>query len=194
MPEAVRVVSTAAAVTATSASLCLAFDFGLRRIGVAHGSRLLQQGTPLCVIDAPDNAARFAAIDKLLREWQPDACVVGLPRHPDGTEHDMTRRARRFANQLHGRFGRPVWLVDERYSSAVLNGKRGQVLDAASAALILQQFWLDPLHAEAVGPTARPAPATSDLSITTSPVLQTELTPESTPEPTPESALCTIHN
>lgn len=210
MPEAAR------AGTAT-ASLCLAFDFGLKRIGVAHGNHLLQQGQPLAVINVPDNAARFAAIEKLLKQWQPDALVVGLPLHPDGAEHDMTRRARRFANQLHGRFGLPVWLVDERYSSAVLHGKRGQVIDADSAALILQQFWLDPAHAIAAGPTGRPAAESATESTTEwSPDLSPELSPDFSPvsdlsvssrsascsascsvlpiESIPESALCTTHN
>jgi putative Holliday junction resolvase len=66
--------------------------------------------------------------------------VVGEPFHPDGAEHDMTLRARRFANQLHGRFNLPVTLVDERYSSAVIPAKRGEVIDAKAAAIILQQY------------------------------------------------------
>lgn len=119
----------------------LAFDFGLRRIGVAHGNTLMHQAHPLCVIDQADNDAKFAAIEKLLKEWQPVACVVGLPTHPDGAEHDMTRRCRRFANQLHGRLGVKVVLVDERYSSAVIAAKRGQVIDAQAAAIILQQYF-----------------------------------------------------
>ncbi len=119
----------------------LAFDFGLRRIGVAQGNTLMHQAHPLCVIDQPDNDAKFAAIEKLLKQWQPVACVVGLPLHPDGAEHEMTRRCRRFANQLHGRFGVTAVLVDERYSSAVINAKRGQVIDAEAAAIILQQYF-----------------------------------------------------
>lgn len=212
MPEAGRAeIATVATVAtaATTASLCLAFDFGLKRIGVAHGNRLLQQGQPLTVINVPDNAARFAAIEKLLKQWQPEALVVGLPLHPDGAEHDMTRRARRFANQLHGRFGLPVWLVDERYSSAVLHGKRGQVIDADSAALILQQFWLDPAHAIAAGPTGRPVvesvtesaiDALSTSSPAFSPVSDLSASSRSAScsvlpiESIPESALCTTHN
>ena len=119
----------------------LAFDFGLRRIGVAQGNTLMHQAHPLCVIDQPDNDAKCAAIEKLLKQWQPVACVVGLPLHPDGAEHEMTKRCRRFANQLHGRFGVTAVLVDERYSSAVINAKRGQVIDAEAAAIILQQYF-----------------------------------------------------
>ena len=66
------------------------------------------------------NDGKFAAIGKLIAEWQPAVCVVGLPSHPDGAEHEMTVRCRRFANQLHGRFSADTVLVDERYSSAVL--------------------------------------------------------------------------
>ena len=119
----------------------LAFDFGLRRIGVAQGNTLMYQAHPLCVIDLAGNDAKFAAIEQLLKQWQPVSCVVGLPLHPDGAEHDMTRRCRRFANQLHGRFGIQAVLVDERYSSAVISAKRGQVIDAQAAAIILQQYF-----------------------------------------------------
>ncbi len=119
----------------------LAFDFGLQRIGVAVGNTLMCQARPLLVIATPSNDAKFAAIEQLLKEWQPQLCVVGLPLHPDGAEHEMTKRCRRFAHQLEGRFGVTTELVDERYSSAVLNAKRGQVIDADAAAIILQQFF-----------------------------------------------------
>jgi putative Holliday junction resolvase len=72
--------------------------------------------------------------------------VVGLPMHPDGAEHEMTARAR-FANQLNGRFNLPVELVDERYSSAVISAKRGEVIDDRAAAIILQQYF-DPYDPE----------------------------------------------
>jgi len=88
-----------------------------------------------------DNATRFAAIGALLEEWQPGLLVVGLPLHPDGAEHEMTARCRKFANQLHGRFNLPVELVDERYSSAVIGGQRGEVIDHRAAAIILQQYF-----------------------------------------------------
>lgn len=119
----------------------LGFDFGLKRIGVAVGNTLLRQAQPLAVIEAATNAAKFAAIAAVVAEWQPQRCVVGLPLHPDGAEHDMTVRCRRFANQLHGRFGVETTLVDERYSSAVLEAKRGELIDSRSAAIILQQYF-----------------------------------------------------
>jgi putative Holliday junction resolvase len=124
-----------------SAETIFAFDFGVKRIGVAMGNTLIRQAQPLQVISSIDNASRFAAIGALLTEWQPDLLVVGLPMHPDGTEHDMTARCRKFANQLHGRFNLPVQLVDERYSSAVISAKRGEVIDDRAAAIILQQYF-----------------------------------------------------
>jgi putative holliday junction resolvase len=121
----------------------LGFDFGLKRIGVAVGNSLLKQAQPLTVIIAATNDAKFAAIAALVQEWQPARCVVGLPSHPDGAEHEMTVRCRRFANQLSGRFGVATVMVDERYSSAVIPQRRGDVIDAEAAAIILQQYFND---------------------------------------------------
>nr|WP_233410641.1 Holliday junction resolvase RuvX [Rugamonas sp. CCM 8940] len=117
------------------------FDFGVKRIGVAIGNTMICQAQPLKVIAAIDNAARFTAIATLIAEWTPARLIVGLPTHPDGAEHEMTARCRRFANQLNGRFNLPVELVDERYSSAVISAKRGEVIDDRAAAIILQQYF-----------------------------------------------------
>ena len=119
------------------------FDFGVKRIGIAMGNTLTGQAQPLSVIKAVDNATRFKAIGELIEQWKPTRLVVGEPFHPDGAEHDMTLRARRFANQLHGRFNLPVDLVDERYSSAVIPSRRGEIIDAKAAAIILQQYFDD---------------------------------------------------
>lgn len=119
----------------------LAFDFGLKRIGVAVGNTITQQAQALSIISAPSNDAKFLAIEKLLTEWEPVLCVVGYPLHPDGNEHEMSVRCKRFANQLHGRYGLPVQLVDERYTSAMFNAKRGEHIDDQAAALILQQYF-----------------------------------------------------
>ena len=119
------------------------FDFGTKRIGIAIGNTLTGQAQALAVIAAQDNAARFGRIGALIKQWTPTKLVVGLPLHPDGAEHEMTARARRFANQLHGRFSLPVQLVDERYSSAVIDAKRFDVIDAQAAAIILQQYFDD---------------------------------------------------
>jgi putative Holliday junction resolvase len=122
-------------------STVMSFDFGLKRIGVAVGNLLIKQAQPLTIIDAATNAAKFAAIGTLIDEWQPSSIVVGLPLHPDGAEHDMTLRCRRFANQITGRFGVATVLIDERYTSAVLSASRGEHVDSQAAALILQQFF-----------------------------------------------------
>ena len=117
----------------------LAFDFGTRRVGVASGNTLLRQAQPLKTV-AAEGDARFAAIAHFIAEWQPDALVVGVPFHPDGAAHDNTRRAQRFARQLHGRFGLPVHEVDERYTTTEALAQRAPDADAAAATLILEQF------------------------------------------------------
>ena len=119
------------------------FDFGIKRIGIAMGNTLTGHAQPLAVVKAIDNAARFAEIGALIAEWRPAKLVIGEPFHPDGAEHEMTLRCRRFANQLHGRFGLPVQLVDERYSSAVIPAKRGDIIDDKAASIILQQYFDD---------------------------------------------------
>ncbi|MDO8931415.1 MAG: Holliday junction resolvase RuvX [Rhodocyclaceae bacterium] len=136
----------------------LAFDFGTRRIGVAVGETMLKSARPLTTITAEANAPRFEAIGRLIAEWQPACLVVGLPLALDGSEHDMTARSRRFANQLHGRFGLPVELADERLSSAAAESHlraRGHdprrdkaAIDAAAAAVILQSYFDRTPHAE----------------------------------------------
>lgn len=117
----------------------LAFDFGLKRTGVAAGNGLLRQATPLKTI-AAEGDARFAAIERLLAEWRPDALVVGIPTHPDGAPHDNTRRAQRFARQLAGRFRLPVHEVDERWSTTEALAEGARDADAAAAAIILDQY------------------------------------------------------
>jgi putative holliday junction resolvase len=117
----------------------LAFDFGLKRTGVASGNRLLRQASPQATI-AAQGEARFAPIEARIREWQPDALVVGVPFHPDGAGHENTERARKFARQLHGRFRLPVFEVDERYSTTEALADGAKDADAASACIILEQF------------------------------------------------------
>lgn len=119
----------------------LAFDFGLKRIGVAVGNTITRQAQALEIITAATNDGKFIEIAKLMASWQPVVCIVGLPMHPDGFDNEMTQRCQRFANQLQGRFGVATVLVDERYSSAVLNAKRGERIDDQAAALILQQYF-----------------------------------------------------
>jgi putative holliday junction resolvase len=117
----------------------LAFDFGLKRVGVASGNSLLGQATPMMTL-AETADQRFARIGRLIDEWQPDALVVGVPYHPDGAAHENTRRAQRFARQLQGRFGLRVHEVDERYSTTEAIAAGSADVDAASAAIILNQY------------------------------------------------------
>lgn len=117
----------------------LCFDFGTRRVGVATGNTLLRSARPLKTLQA-EGDARFAAIAGLISQWQPCALVVGVPLHPDGAAHENTRRAQRFARQLHGRFRLPVHEVDERYTTAEALAAGAADADAAAAALILEQF------------------------------------------------------
>ena len=120
----------------------LAFDYGTRRVGVAVGNTETRASQALKTISATNADTLFKELENLLKEWQPDQIIVGLPTHPDGTEHEMTTKAKRFGNQLHGRFNLPVAWVDERYTSAVLESdpKMQDNLDAHSAALILEQY------------------------------------------------------
>jgi putative Holliday junction resolvase len=118
----------------------LAFDFGIKRTGVAVGNRMLRTATPQPTIRAEGSGARLAEAAARVQEWQPDALVVGVPFHPDGASHDNTARARKFARQLRGRLGKPVYEVDERYSTTEALASGARDADAASACVILEQF------------------------------------------------------
>ena len=114
----------------------LAFDFGEKRIGVAVGNTITKTAEALKIIQKKNQDEKFKAIEALIQEWQPQLLVVGVPTHPDGAEHEMTQKAKRFGNQLHGRFQKEVVWVDERYTSvSVQDGN-----DALAAQLILQQY------------------------------------------------------
>jgi len=118
----------------------LAFDFGTKRIGVAIGNSVIRQAQPLKTIQNNNVDLTFQAIQKLVKEWEVTHFVVGLPTHPDGAEHEMTNRAKRFGNQLHSRLNLPVQWVDERYTSAVVDDQHGDI-DSQAAVLILEQYF-----------------------------------------------------
>ena len=118
----------------------LAFDFGTRRTGVAVGNRMLRTATPQATVKADGAAALWQEIEARVREWQPDALVVGIPFHPDGASHDNTARARKFARQLRGRLKLPVFEVDERYSTTEALAAGAKDPDAGAACVILEQF------------------------------------------------------
>ena len=118
----------------------IAFDFGARRTGVAVGNRMLRTATPQSTIKATEGEARLAAVEARVREWQPDAVVVGIPFHPDGASHDNTARAKKFARQLRGRLKLPIYEVDERYSTTEALAGGASDPDAGAACVILEQF------------------------------------------------------
>lgn len=126
----------------------LAFDYGTKKIGVALGNTLTRHARPLLILTPGTRVERFAQIQALLDEWQPERVIVGLPLTLDGQEQYASLRCRRFANQLHGRFGVQVELVDERGSSMEAQEILGthQADDAVAASVILQRYLdaLDP--------------------------------------------------
>ena len=133
-------------------SIVLAFDFGERYLGVAIGNTLTRSAQPMDMIEGTETDKRFAAIEALIRDWQPAQLVVGLALSMDGTEHAMTARCRRFARQLEGRFRLPVSLVDERLTSAGAEellrqsgkgGRQHKHLAHSISAQIILQAWLD---------------------------------------------------
>lgn len=129
----------------------LAFDYGVKRTGVASGELEIGVAHPLATLKAESRPARFAALDKLMAEWQPGLLVVGLPLYPDGAEHELSRAARNFASELEARYSLPVFLHDERYSSTAAESelqtakkagvKSRHALDAHAAQQILQGFF-----------------------------------------------------
>ncbi|HEY4114868.1 MAG TPA: Holliday junction resolvase RuvX [Rhizomicrobium sp.] len=137
--------------------IVLAFDFGLRRIGVACGDTVSRSASPLEAVPATSSGPRWEAIGSLLRDWQPDMAVVGLPYNVDGSDSGMTSAARGFAAELARRFGIEVVMVDERYSSrdaearlksARESGARRRrvtksAVDAAAACVILERWFTE---------------------------------------------------
>ena len=118
----------------------LAFDYGQKRTGVAVGNRMVRTATPQPTIKAEGAEARLEQALVRVREWQPDALVVGVPFHPDGASHDNTARAKKFARQLRGRAKLPVYEVDERYSTTEALAGGASDPDAGAACVILEQF------------------------------------------------------
>ncbi len=142
---------------AASAGSILAFDFGSKRIGVAVGETQTRIAHPLATIALQSEVERFDAIKTLVDEWKPSRLVVGLPLHADGEPHETTARAQRFARRLEGRFGIPVIMFDERFTtqaarSALSEGRvrertRKSVRDRIAAQIILQSY-LDQVPAD----------------------------------------------
>jgi putative Holliday junction resolvase len=133
----------------------LAFDYGLKQVGVATGQTLTGSARGLCILKAHDGIPNWDEVSKLLNEWTPDLVLVGLPLNMDASESELSRLARKFARRLQGRFSANVLMVDERLTSQDVKtlireenneGKKGRTdltkIDHLAAALILQS-WLD---------------------------------------------------
>lgn len=129
----------------------LAFDYGLKNIGAAIGQMITQTGTELTALPARDGVPNWVQVEKLIHEWQITTVLVGLPLNMDDSESELSSRARKFANRIHGRFGVDVHLVDERLSTreakeeAMDRGHRGnygdEPIDSIAARIILES-WL----------------------------------------------------
>lgn len=129
----------------------VAFDFGLRQIGVATGNTISSVASELTTVNAKEGKPNWHDIEKILKEWKPDLCLVGLPLNMDGTESELSGRARKFARQIEGRFNQTTEMVDERLSSfeakgmAKEEGHKGDYkaapIDALAARILVEQ-WL----------------------------------------------------
>jgi putative Holliday junction resolvase len=130
----------------------IGFDYGLKHIGVANGQTVTSTANPLAILKAQDGQPNWQQVENILKEWQPDLVIVGLPLNMDGSESDMSKRAKKFANRVHGRFGVAVTTVDERLSSYEAkrniiqqSGRRDfgdNTVDAVAAQIIVQD-WLN---------------------------------------------------
>lgn len=131
----------------------IAFDYGVKNIGVAVGQSLTQSATPLTELKARDGIPNWQTLGDLFEEWQPDAVLIGLPLNMDGTESDMCKRARKFGNRINGRFGLKIHFVDERLSTkeaktrAKEDGHKGnygqQPIDSLAASILLETWWFE---------------------------------------------------
>ncbi|MZR63165.1 Holliday junction resolvase RuvX [Alcanivorax sp. DP30] len=125
--------------------MILAFDYGTQKIGVASGNELLGTASPLKALPCKNTQPNWDDIAALLKEWEPEALVVGLPLNMDGSESESTTRAKKFANRLKGRFGMKVWLVDERLSTREARERTGiqkadSRVDSMAAVIIAEGF------------------------------------------------------
>lgn len=134
-----------------SSQTVLGFDYGTKSIGIAIGQQLTASARPLMSIKAVDGIPKWEEIEAIITEWKPDLIVVGLPLNMDGTEQEITLRAKKFGNRLNGRFGVKVVNQDERLTTADAKARlfemggykaltKGQV-DAMSAVLIIESYF-----------------------------------------------------
>ncbi len=122
-------------------SMIMGFDYGTHRIGVAIGQRVTQTASPLAILKARQGQPNWSEIEALIKEWQPEAFVVGLPLHMDDEPSDLSVQAEKFARRLTGRFNLPHTMVDERLSSVeAKNLSSGDAIDDVAAVLILETY------------------------------------------------------
>jgi putative Holliday junction resolvase len=130
----------------------LAFDYGTQRIGVAYGQSLTATAKAITVLKAKDGIPSWSQIEGLIGDWQPDVFVVGLPYNLDGSDSELLIRAIKFANRLHGRFGKPCFGIDERLSSKAAielvaeekgNAKKRATIDDLAAKIILENWFAE---------------------------------------------------
>ncbi len=136
---------------AKKANSVVAFDFGMRSIGVAIGQVITSTAAPLAAIKAIDGIPNWEHVANVIGQWQPDALLVGLPLNMDGTEQAITANAKKFANRLQHKFNVPVYLHDERLSTIDAKEKLFELggykkltkekVDSVSACLIYES-WL----------------------------------------------------
>lgn len=129
----------------------LCFDFGEKRIGVALGNSSTKIVHPLETINTEINKKRFQIIENLLKEWEPDFAVVGIPLNSDGTESKLTKLAKKFSNKIHHKFNLPVFGVDERYTSieaksilredGIKINRKKELIDQMAAKIILESYF-----------------------------------------------------
>jgi putative Holliday junction resolvase len=129
----------------------IAFDYGIKSIGVAVGQSITGTASPLSALKAVDGIPNWELIQNTIDEWQPDALLVGLPLNMDGTEQEITQRAKKFANRLNGRFKKQVFTYDERLSTADAKQRLFELggfkkltkekVDSASACLIYETWF-----------------------------------------------------
>ena len=126
----------------------MGFDFGTQRIGVAVGQTVSGTAEALTILKARDGRPRWEEVSQLIDTWRPEILIVGDPINMDGTDSDICLLARKFARRLHGRFGLPTELMDERLSSfEAQTDSNGGHIDAEAARIILQS-WLNSREAK----------------------------------------------
>ncbi len=137
----------------SASTILLGFDYGRKRIGVAVGQQLTQSATPLMTLQARNGEPDWTVVTSLIKEWNPEALVVGIPYHMDGMKQDMSKWALRFCRQLEGRYHLPVYKAEERLTSYqaescmdMKSRKRGDT-DPLAAQIILQD-WLQKGNAQ----------------------------------------------